>query len=110
MESKGKWTPRPWEVRQNDLRLCVKGTEHLFSIVHSYPHGTSTIVETIAENLELADAQVMAAAPMMVEALRKLIEEAPLVRGNVSGLWCYLKGWEESARAALAAAEGRGDE
>ena len=49
-------TPLPWFIEQNNS-TCVRGTEELYSLVYSYWHQGNTIYETVAENLELADAE-----------------------------------------------------
>ena len=52
-------TPAPWEVRRNDPRLCIRGTEHLYSLVTVKQDGRDTIVRTIAENLTEPDAHLI---------------------------------------------------
>lgn len=48
-----------WEIEKNDPRLCVKGTEHLYSIVTKHKDGNCLVIVTIAENLELSDAELI---------------------------------------------------
>lgn len=71
MKTKQAHTPGPLEVMQNDPRLCVRGTEHLYSVVH---RPIVSVVKTLAENLTLADATLYAAAPEMKAELE--LEEA----------------------------------
>lgn len=54
-------TPGPWELAENTPGLCVRGTEHLYSIVRRQTLNGMTVVTTIAENLCLADAEFILA-------------------------------------------------
>lgn len=63
-------TPLPWDIVPNGAG-CVRGTEHLFSLVHRYQTKNMLVSETVAENLELADAETI------VKAMGVYIEGRP---------------------------------
>lgn len=73
------FTPLPWTVVANDPRICVRGTETLYirgtetlySLVHTYLAKGCRVHTTIAENLELADAETI------VKAMGVYIEGQP---------------------------------
>ncbi len=65
------YTPGPLEVVQNDSRLCVRGTEDLFSVAR---RPASCVIEIVAENLTKPDATLYAAAPEIVAALKHAAE------------------------------------
>ncbi len=59
-------------VEKNDPRLCIAGTEHLWSVCRKTRDEVGFSTEVLAENVEHADAVLFAAAPDMLDALRRL--------------------------------------
>jgi hypothetical protein len=53
-------------VTPNEKLLCIKGTEHLFSVCHKT---NDFVTETVAENIEEKTAHLFAAAPDLLDAL-----------------------------------------
>lgn len=101
-------TPSPWVV--------CKGYSDAFTRRVPIRVGSApamTIAETLgAPKGDLADAnanyivRAVNAHAALVAACERLVREAPLVRGNVTGLWSYLTRWEAECQAALALAKG----
>jgi hypothetical protein len=97
-------------VTPNEKLLCIKGTEHLFSICRKTD---DFITETIAENIEEKDAHLFAAAPDLLSTLdscleimvRAIGERLPIQQGTE----CEETDWQTAirkARAAIAKAKG----
>jgi len=64
-------------VTPNEKLLCIKGTEHLFSVCHKT---SDFVTETVAENIEEKTAHLFASAPDLLSALERavsIIEELP---------------------------------
>ena len=60
-------------VTPNEKLLCIKGTEHLFSVCHKT---SDFVTETVAENIEEKTAHLFAAAPDLLAALEGLVFDA----------------------------------
>jgi hypothetical protein len=58
-------------VTQNEKLLCIKGTEHLFSVCQK---NSDFVTETVAENIEEKTAQLFSAAPDLLSALERLLK------------------------------------
>jgi hypothetical protein len=82
-------------VEKNDPRLCIAGTEHLWSVCLKTRDELGTLTEVLAENVEHTDALLFAAAPEMLDALRRLTH--PMASDDDL----------ENALAVIAKAEGR---
>jgi hypothetical protein len=65
-------TMRKLTVEKNDPRLCIAGTEHLWSVCLKTRDKLGVSTEILAENVVHEDAVLFAAAPDMLEALRNL--------------------------------------
>lgn len=59
-------------VEKNDPRLCLAGTENLWTVCRKIRDEVGFSTEVLAENVEHADAVLFAAAPDMLDALRRL--------------------------------------
>ncbi len=96
-------TPGPWEIRD------VAGTGQMFSIMSpsSIPEGRYVIATFPrthgTENLRTqeADADIIAAAPELLEALKMIVESEKYPEFNAAAPW-YVAGL-----AAIAKAEGK---
>jgi hypothetical protein len=66
-------TPGPWEVREH---------EGLFAIAH--PCGW--VLESNDEQQDRADAKLIAAAPMMLEALRRIVRHQDYIGGSMASM------------------------
>jgi hypothetical protein len=97
-------------VALNEKLLCIKGTEHLFSVCRK---ADDFVTETVAENIEEKDAHLFAAAPDLLSALdscleimvRAIGERLPIQKGTE----CEETDWQTAirkARAAIAKAKG----
>lgn len=65
------YTSGPLDAMPNDPRLCIKGTENLFSVVkRTDAKDGGVIVQTLAENCDEPDAVLYAAAPDLLDACR----------------------------------------
>ena len=93
-------------VEKNDPRLCMAGTENLWSVCNRQECGNVTATDIIAENMERADALLFAAAPDLLDALEDaefLLRKA----GNIPGpMQDSFKRSANDARAAIAKARG----
>ena len=58
-------------VTPNEKLLCIKGTEHLFSVCHKT---SGFVTETVAENIEEKTAHLFASAPDLLSALEGLMK------------------------------------
>jgi len=56
-------------VTPNEKLLCIKGTEHLFSVCHKT---SDFVTETVAENIEEKTAHLFAAAPELLAILNEV--------------------------------------
>lgn len=95
-------------VEKNDPRLCIAGTENLWSVCRRQECGNVTVSDVIAENIEHSDALLFAAAPDMLKALLLLVDQYDssddfTMGGNLTNEPFLM------ARAAIAKATGRGD-
>ena len=70
-------TTQKLTVEKNDPRLCIAGTENLWTVCRKTRDATGFSTEVLAENVEHADAVLFAAAPTMYKYLTLLAE-----RGN----------------------------
>ena len=59
-------------IEKNDPRLCIAGTEHLWSVCLKTRDKLGVSTEVLAENVVHEDAVLFAAAPELLEALRNL--------------------------------------
>ena len=57
-------------VTPNEKLLCIKGTEHLFSVCHKT---SDFVTETVAENIEEKTAHLFASAPDLLSALEEMM-------------------------------------
>ena len=57
-------------VTPNEKILCIKGTEHLFSVCQK---NSDFVTETVAENIEEKTAHLFSAAPELLSALQNLM-------------------------------------
>jgi hypothetical protein len=64
-------------VTQNEKLLCIKGTEHFFSVCRKT---SDFVTETVAENIEEKDAHLFAAAPDMSQALQAIVSDYEALR------------------------------
>lgn len=60
-------------VTPNEKLLCIKGTEHLFSVCHKT---SDFVTETVAENIEEKTAHLFASAPDLLSTLEGLLKIA----------------------------------
>ena len=58
-------------VTPNEKLLCIKGTEHLFSVCHKT---SDFVTETVAENIEEKTAHLFASAPDLLSALQACLD------------------------------------
>jgi hypothetical protein len=77
-------------VTPNEKLLCIKGTEHLFSVCHKT---SDFVTETVAENIEEKTAHLFAAAPDLLSALESLA-----VWNDGEPCFCHVHGESERAR------------
>ena len=56
-------------VTPNEKLLCIKGTEHLFSVCHKT---SDFVTETVAENIEEKTAHLFASAPDLLAILNEV--------------------------------------
>ena len=61
-------------AERNDPRLCMAGTESLWSVCNRKECGNITVTDVIAENIEHHDALLFAAAPDLLEACIRALE------------------------------------
>ena len=87
-------------VEKNDPRLCIAGTENLWSVCRRQECGNVTVSDVIAENIEHYDALIFAAAPEMLEALQMLMPQEPQEADS------YDRAMWDAARTAIAKARG----
>ncbi len=85
-----------WVIEQNDKRLCIRGTEHLFSVYYKEPQGRDIVLECVAENTAKEDALLISAAPDMFQALQAIVDAF----GDQNSLLV------DQCKAALAKAKG----
>ena len=93
-------------VEKNDPRLCMAGTENLWSVCNRQECGNVTVTDIIAENVERADALLFAAAPELLDALEDaefLLRKAGSIPGPMQDSF---KRSASDARAAIAKARG----
>jgi hypothetical protein len=92
-------------VTPNEKLLCIKGTEHLFSVCHKT---SDFVTETVAENIEEKTAHLFASAPDLLSALENLMArcvkdaEHYAPDGN-EAIWAYIS----DASDAIAKAKGK---
>ena len=65
-------TTQKLTVEKNDPRLCIAGTENLWTVCRKTRDAIGLSTEVVAENVEHADAVLFASAPDMLDALRRL--------------------------------------
>ena len=85
-----------WVIEQNDKRLCIRGTEHLFSVYYKEPQGRDIVLECVAENTTKEDALLISASPNMFQALQAICDAF----GDQDSLLI------DQAKAALSKAKG----
>ena len=96
-------------VEKNDPRLCLPGTDHLWSVVNRREHGNFSVADILAENVEHADAVMFAAAPDLLAALEDaefLLRKVGLMAGPMRDSFNRSA---SDARDAIAKATGKGD-
>jgi hypothetical protein len=91
-------------VTQNEKLLCIKGTEHLFSVCRKT---SDFITETVAENIEEKTAHLFAAAPDLLSALERLLKISQ-EELNQSATHDGLVNCEALANARVAIAKAKG--
>lgn len=96
-------------VEKNDPRLCIAGTEHLWSVCLKTRDKLGASTEVLAENVVHEDAVLFAAAPDLLEALRWFADELPsIIRTHCPlGVPMSASKAHNIACAAIAKAEGR---
>lgn len=65
-------TTQKLTVEKDDPRLCIAGTENLWTVCRKTRDEVGFSTEVLAENVEHADAVLFASAPDMLDALRRL--------------------------------------
>ncbi len=93
-------------VTPNEKLLCIKGTEHLFSVCHKT---SDFVTETVAENIEEKTAHLFASAPDLLSALEILLKHEGETELNAVGVELKTDALEKAirkARAALRKAKG----
>ena len=93
-------------AEKNDPRLCIAGTENLWSVCNRKECGNITVTDVIAENIERADALLFASAPDLLHALQDaefLLRKAGLMAGPMRDSFNRSA---SDARAAIAKARG----
>ena len=125
-----KHTPGPWKIAEEDVTANLNGWRRNFILVHStvYNHGQTALVPNGMDERGEANASLIAAAPELLEALRRCValmkngfippenlgkDAEEIVSGD------YANGWDaaceefrnsrtaEIAQAAIAKAEAR---
>ena len=94
-------------LQKNDPRLCIAGTEDLWSICRKTRDSAGLLTETLAENVEHADAVLFAAAPELLDVARWVTDELPgIIRVHCPlGVPTSVAAAHDMARAAIAKAE-----
>jgi hypothetical protein len=82
-------------VTPNEKLLCIKGTEHLFSVCHKT---SDFVTETVAENIEEKTAHLISAAPDLLQVVADYV--------LLCELHDYVGAVPDAARAALRKAKG----
>lgn len=95
-------------VEKNDPRLCVAGTENLWTVCRKTHDEAWFSTEVIAENVGHADAVLFAAAPELLKVAQWVADELPgIIRAHCPlGLPTSVAEAHDLARAAIAKAEG----
>ena len=90
-------TPGPWEMRRDGFVYSVATGERVCS-----PHSTLPDSRKVSEQLKdlKRNARLIAAAPVMLEALKELMEYAGIIEERCDAVAT------NKARAAIAKAEG----
>lgn len=97
--SKAKHTPGPWRVElQSGQQVGV----------HKFTHCVDCADDSIASLLTKADAHLIAAAPDLLEACKRLSDHASLAEHEDGTKWADGIDWHdvEQVRKAIAKAEG----
>ena len=102
-------TTQKLTVEKNDPRLCIAGTENLWSVCRKTHDKMGVTTEVLAENVEHADAVLFAAVPELLDALRWFADELPsIIRTHCPlGIPMSVSKAHDIACAAIAKAEGR---
>lgn len=92
------------KIQKNDPRLCIAGTEDLWSICRQNMDDAGISTEVLAENMDIETARLFAAAPELLEALREMTSmvEVMLPKAGPCQWGMIAVG---NARAAIAKAE-----
>lgn len=90
-------------VEKNDPRLCMRGTENLFSVCKKYQKNGDFVTEIIAENIEEPEAHLFSAAPELLLALEQSVARVELANAEGNPI---LSGWLLEAKQAIAKAKG----
>ena len=100
MNSKGRWTPGPWTIRETRDGMTIRKSRRRLEIVAPCEGGGEMVIvgeHTGLDCLRSANARLIAAAPELLEALYKIDANAA-----ESAEWI-----RRVTRAAIAKAEGR---
>jgi len=100
---KTKHTPGSWKIEKNDHRLCIRGTENFYSIFSTKSQNGDTISETVAENVEKQDAELIAVAPELLDLLEAAVARIELANDEGDPI---LSAWLTDAKSAIAKAKG----
>ena len=88
-------------VTPNEKLLCIKGTEHLFSVCHKT---SDFVTETVAENIEEKTAHLFASAPDLLSALEAAVARVQIANEEGDPI---LSAWLPDALSAIAKAKGQ---
>ena len=103
-------TTQKLTVEKNDPRLCLAGTEHLWTVCMKTRDKLGVSTEVLAENVVHEDAVLFAAAPELLAAVCQLRDYLQTLAGEVqipSSLYLQGKRAMDAAESALSKAEGR---
>lgn len=110
MSGETKWTPGPWVVSdsQDEVSVCM-GTaiDSPYEYTCGHVWQTPDVYWSEADKEDIANAQLIAAAPDLYEALEDMLSGWKYIRESHGDL--YGVGWDRAqnkARAALAKARG----
>ena len=102
-------TTQKLTAEKNDPRLCIAGTEHLWSVCLKTRDKLGVSTEVLAENVVHKDAVLFAAAPELLEVVKWVAECLPeIIRTHCPlGVPLSVSLAHDMARDAVKKAEGR---